>query len=268
MFNRDALASLAESVCSPEPERDHPMLTRTTLALVAACASLAQAQTVTYSVVLSTSGPVPTGAAVEATVRVAWSGASGIGYAGGALRMRLDGVAASQIDLPSEVAADHIGVGGQSTVWGSGRRPRADRGGGLADGGFRFPPAGSGPTSLAYRAETQGGIAYLTARNGGNTEVRIEHAQLPPGLMQVDSTLFVSEASFDLFKFVVHAPAFGNGTVTVTPEVTYASIFTSAAGANVRAQFSATAASFTYTPAPAGLAVLGIGGLLVARRRR
>ena len=84
-------------------------------------------------------------------------------------------------------------------------------------GTFRFPPNScTAPTGLGYRVETQAGGLYLTGRNGQGVENGIEHAQIPPALMAVDSTLFVSDTAFDLFRFTLVAPATGRGTVSVT----------------------------------------------------
>jgi len=123
-----------------------------------------------------------------------------------------------------------------------------------------------------YSAEPGGaaGNVLLTGRNGANVENRIEHAQVPPGVLS-DPLFFEPATSFDLFKFAVRAPLTGSGTVTITPEVLSASIYISEQGAQhmlTAAQISATGGSFTYTPSPSTLALLGLGGLVAGRRRR
>jgi hypothetical protein len=207
-------------------------------------------------------------------VRVSWAAAGGIGYAGGAFRLRFDdsggnfGVA--DIILPNEVNTERVGINGASTVWSSGRRPRTlDGETGNADGHFRFPPQSINNND--YRAENQGGTIYLTARNRSSFESQIEHAQLPPFYMPTDSTLFVSDASFDLFVFTVRAPLTGRGTVTIAPEMISGVVFTSAEGAGIQttpAERTMVPASFTYVPLPPTGVVFAIVGLPGLRRRR
>jgi hypothetical protein len=239
---------------------------------VAGLTAAATAQNVTLSITGLPAGNVANGTSVTGFVRLSWTATGGIGYAGGAFRLRMDGLSVADVTVPNEVNTERVGINGASTVWSSGRRPRTLDGNTTnADGTFRFPPQGTGATNVGYRVETQSGATYLTGRNGGGTENQIEHAQLPPALMPTDSELFVSAASFDLFKFTVRAPLTGSGTVTITPEMLSAAIFTSVNGAQVQTtanQRTMVAGSFTYTPAPSTLALLGLGGLVAGRRRR
>jgi hypothetical protein len=237
------------------------------------------------------------GSVINGTVTVAWTAPGGVGYAGGAFRLRMDGLGTSDVLFPnnntggvnSETTAQRVAIpaseltdpafGTTTTNWTSGRRPKR---GYLADatdpsslqsgGGFRFPPNGTGPTDVHYSVEQQAGVTYLTGRNGAGVENRIEHAQIPRAL-QADPLFFDPSANLDIFKFQVRAPLTGFGTVTITPEVLSASIFTSDAGAQVMLtaqQIAATGATFQYgvVPAPSTLALMGLGGLVAARRRR
>jgi len=255
---------------------------------VAGLAAAANAQQATFSVVLSDAN-VANGATVNGTVRVTWTDAAGIGYAGGAFRLRMVdsggnfGVANvlnpnnSASGVNGEATNEQVTFGqGGTNRWTFGRRPKrvyinAD-GESTSGGGFRFPTLGTGPTDVHYSAEPGGaaGNVLLTGRNGANVENRIEHAQVPPGVLS-DPLFFEPATSFDLFKFAVRAPLTGSGTVTITPEVLSASIYISEQGAQhmlTAAQISATGGSFTYTPSPSTLALLGLGGLVAGRRRR
>jgi uncharacterized protein (TIGR03382 family) len=264
---------------------------------VAGLAAAANAQQATFSVVM-TPGVVGNNALVNGVVRVSWTDAAGVGYAGGAFRLRFNdsgnNFAAANVVTPSnsnnginsETTAQRVGVTagelptGAGTVadsWTSGRRPKRAY---LADatdpssiqsgGGFRFPPNGPGATDMHYSVESQSGVLYLTGRNGASVENRIEHAQIPRSL-QPDPLFFDPGTSIDLFKFQVRSPATGLGTVTITPEVLSASIFISDAGAQhmlTANQISATGGTFAYSPSPSTLALLGLGGLVAGRRRR
>jgi len=247
---------------------------------VAGLAAAANAQTAVFSVVLSTAGPVPNGTTVTGAVHVTWVDAAGIGYAGGAFRLRANGLGVSDVLNPNNSAGGVNGEAGSEQVtfgqggtqrWTFGRRPKRVYIDAFGDpqsgGGFRFPPLNTGPTDVHYSVEQQGGITYLTGRNGASVENRIEFAQIPPGL-QADPLFFENAASFDLFKFAVRAPTSGSGTVTITPEVLSGAIFTSAQGAQDMAVVTSTGATFTYAPAPSTLALLGLGGLIAGRRRR
>jgi hypothetical protein len=203
---------------------------------------------VTFHVLLSSNGPVGNGVRVDGMIRVDWSYPGGVGYYGGAFRLRMNGLSVGDIDLPVETTAEHIGINGATTVWSSGRRPRTSDGAtGDTGGGFRFPPIGSGPTDVRYVAEQQAGIAYLTSRNGQG-ENRIEHIQNPPN-GPIPNPFFVTDPTFDLFKFSVRAPMNGSGSVSIGAEINVAEIllnpvtnfFTDVA-------VSATVASFTYGP--------------------
>jgi uncharacterized protein (TIGR03382 family) len=254
---------------------------------VAGLAAAANAQQATFSVVLSDAA-VANGATVTGSVRVTWTDAQGIGYAGGAFRLRMqdtgNNFGPANILNPNNSAG---GVNGEATNeqvtfgqggtnrWTFGRRPKRvyinSDGESTSGGGFRFPTLGTGPTDVHYSAEPGGaGITLLTGRNGANVENRIEHAQVPPGVLS-DALFFETATSFDLFKFAVRAPLTGSGAVTITPEVLSASIYISDQGAQhmlTAAQISATGGTFTYTPSPSTLALLGLGGLVAGRRRR
>jgi hypothetical protein len=254
---------------------------------VAGLAAAANAQQATFSVVLSSAGPVPNGTTVNGTVRVSWTDAQGVGYAGGAFRLRMsdtgNNFGASDILNPNNTNGGVNGESGTEQVtfgqggtqrWTFGRRPKRvlldEFGDPLSGGGFRFPTLGTGPTDVHYSADTVAGVTYLTGRNGAGVENRIEHAQVPAGVL-ADPRFFENAASFDLFKFAVRAPATGSGVVTITPEVLSASIYISDQGAQhmlTAAQISATGASFSYVPSPSTLALLGLGGLVAGRRRR
>jgi hypothetical protein len=258
---------------------------------LATLAGAASAQTITFSVVMSPAGPVANGTTVNGTVRATWTGgASGAsGLAGGQFRLRFGDTggnfSVTNVLIPTEGSTNQVGVANPndplapipSTSWTLGRRPKtaynvedSENPGSYvlqSGGGFRFPSLGAGPTDLAYRAENQGGIVYLTGRNGANVENRIEFAQVARSL-QSDVNFYVSSTSFDLFKFRVTAPATGAGTVTVLPEISIATLYTSDSGAQTNATLSGVAGTFTYAPAPSTLALLGLGGLVAGRRRR
>jgi hypothetical protein len=245
------------------------------LAVSAAVTGGAAGQNATLAVTGLPADPVPNGTAVTAYVRLSWTLPGGIGYAGGAFRLRFNDSGRNfgipDVVIPSEQASEHIGINGATTVWSSGRRPGTLDGNTMhMDGMFRYPPQGTGAVILVYRVYSQADNIYLTGHNTG-VEGMIEHAQLPPGLMMVDSTLFVSDTSFDLFKFTVRAPLTGNGTVTITPEMLSAAVFTSPAGAVVqvtRDQWTLTPASFSYTPGPPISGLVMLVGLGAVRRRR
>jgi hypothetical protein len=267
-----------------------------TTAAVLALAASAQAQyAMTYSIALSTPGPVANGALVQGAVHCSWVRPDGLGYAGGAFRLRMDGLGVADVFTPSntngginsETTAQRVGVrfpspipppyGTVSDSWTSGRRPKrayladeTDPGSVQSGGGFRFPPMGSGPTDMHYSVEQQSGITYLTGRNGAGVENRIEHAQLPRAL-QGDPLFFEPSTDFDLFKFQVRAPLTGSGAATITPEILSSSIFTSETGAQVILtvnQIQALGASFTYTPAPAAALPLLLAAWATPRLRR
>jgi hypothetical protein len=270
------------------------------IAAILALATSAHAQSVTFSVVLSTADPVSPGAVINATVRCTWQDPQGIGFAGGAFRFRIDDTAGpfamANVVAPnnnsggvnSESTGDRVGVPaselfpGEGTVpdrWTLGRRPKraflqdaTDPTSLSIGGGFRFPPLGTGPTDLHYSVEQQTGVTYLTGRNGAGAENRIEFANLPPVLAE-DPRWFERATAFDLFKFQVRAPLSGSGTVTITPEILLASIFISDAGAQhvlSPDQIHTTPASFTYIPAagPAALLPLAIAFALRRSTRR
>jgi hypothetical protein len=247
--------------------------------IAAAClATGASAQvSVTLAVVLDSGPFVGNGQAVRGTLRLTWTDPEGIGYSGGAFRLRFSDTGgnfgAADITLPNEVNVERIGIHGASTIWSSGRRPRTfDGETGNADGSFRFPAQGTGATNIGYRAEAQNGMIFLTGRNGAGVENQIEHAQLPPAVPPPpDPPLFVTDTSFDLFKFTVRAPLTGSGTVTITPEMIWAAVFISESGMahhTTAEQRTMVPASFFYTiPAPGvGWFVVAVG--MAARRRR
>jgi uncharacterized protein (TIGR03382 family) len=237
--------------------------------LILALAGSAAAQSVTLTVTGLPTEPVPNGAVVAAYVRPSWSADGGIGYAGGAFRVRFDGLSVADVTLPNENPNERVGINGAVTIWSSGRRPPTlDGTTGNVDGTFRQPPQGN--SRLVYSVESQRGATYLTGRMFG-IERQIEHAQFPPALMPVDTSLFVSDASFDLFKFTIRAPLAGRGTVTITPEMISASIFIDANGAQVATtadQRTMIAASFTYTPGPPAVGPLALAAAGAALRRR
>src|SRR5258706_536034 len=78
----------------------------------------AHAQMATYTVLLPPAGPVPSGATVEGTIRCAWMDNNSEGYAGGAFRIRMDGLAVGDVLSPNhsnsgingENASDVVGV--------------------------------------------------------------------------------------------------------------------------------------------------------------
>jgi uncharacterized protein (TIGR03382 family) len=263
---------------------------------VAGLAAAANAQQATFSVVLDHSGNVANGTIVNGAVHVVWSDPNGSnqGLAGGAFRLRANGLGVADVLFPnnstngvnSESSGNRVGVpagdiappgGTIGDSWTAGRRPKRayfqDAGDPttlVSGGGFRFSTLGTGPTDMHYSVEQQAGITYLTGRNGASVENRIEFAQFPRSL-QADPLFYENRNSIDLFKFQIRAPLTGAGTVTITPEVLSASIFTSDAGAQdmlTAAQITATGASFTYSPSPSTLALLGLGGLVAGRRRR
>jgi hypothetical protein len=266
------------------------------IVIVAGLATAARAQSITYSVVLSTAGPAQHGAVVTGTLRCAWQDPAGIGYAGGAFRLRMDGLGITDVLVPnnsnnganSEPTNQRVGVplseippgSGYATIgdnWTSGRRPKrayiqipGDPTGLVSGGGFRYPITGNGgPLDLHYSVEQQAGVTYLTGRNGGLVENQIEHNQYPPAL-QADPLFFEPAASLNLFKFQVRAPLHGEGTATITPEILSASIFTSPTGTFdllTTDQITAIGGSFTYSPAPPSLAPLAIALAALARRR-
>lgn len=262
-----------------------------TAAAVFVCAGAAMAQTARFSVSVSPAGPVTNGTVVSGVVRVDWTaGTSGaIGYAGGRFRLRMGGLGLADVLFPngsngginSELSTDRVGVpageltppaGTVSDQWTLGRRPARAYltnapNGFTSGGGFRFPPLGTGPTDMHYSVEQQSGVTYLTGRHATGPEDQIELAQVPPGL-QPDPLFFESAAGVDLFKFQVRAPLTGGGTVTITPEVAFARLYTSSSGAQVTPTVSITPGVFTYTPSPASLAPLALGILAAARRRR
>jgi len=263
---------------------------------VAGLAAAANAQQATFSVQLDHSGNLANGTVVNGTVRVVWSDPNGSnqGLAGGAFRLRANGLGVADVLSPnnsagginSEANGNRVGVpaselpAGAGTIadsWTLGRRPKrayyqdaTDPASLTSGGGFRFPTLGTGPTDMHYSVEQQSNITYLTGRNGASVENRIEFAQFPKTL-QADQLFYEGRTTVDLFKFQVRAPLTGAGTVTITPEVLSASIFTSDAGAQdmlTAAQISATGGTFTYSPSPSTLALLGLGGLVAGRRRR
>jgi hypothetical protein len=266
---------------------------------LATLAGAASAQTITFSVVFSPVGPVGNNAVVNGTVRATWTGgASGAtGLAGGQFRLRFGDTggtfSVANITAPlgsastQEPTTNQVGHSNPtdplaptpSTSWSIGRRPKTAVNE-LADptdpsqgysvqsgGGFRFPTLGSGPTDLAYRAENQGGIVYLTGRNGASVENRIEFAQVSRGL-QADPLFYVSDNTFDLFKFRITTPASGAGVVSALPEIAIATLYTSDSGAQTNATLAGVAGTIAYSPSPSTLALLGLGGLVAGRRRR
>jgi len=126
---------------------------------------------------------------------------------------------------------------------------------------------GTGPTDLAYTAENQGGVVYLTGRNGGGTENRIEFAQVAQGL-QADPAFYENQQSIDLFKFQIRTPASGAGVISALPEIAIATLYTDANGAQTNATLLGVAGTIAYSPSPSTLALLGLGGLVAGRRRR
>jgi hypothetical protein len=235
-------------------------------AVLVGTSAAAQAQTATFRVVLFPAGPAGPGERVDGVVRLEWAYPSAIGYFGGAFRLRMDGLAVGDVDLPNESLSERIGINGAATVWSSGRRPRTlDGATGESGGGFRFlVQQGTGPTQVSYRAETQAGVTYLTGRNGVNVENRIEHVQEP----LIDNAFFITDTAFDLFKFSVRAPLSGAGTVTITPEISLAFILLTPNGGNMTVPATGVGASFTYVPGPGGAVLLGVVVALQVRRRR
>jgi hypothetical protein len=272
------------------------------LAAVSGLTVSAHAQSLTYSIVLSTSGPVANGTTIEGSVRCSWQDPAGIGYAGGSFRLRMEGLSVSDVLIPSnsngwmtsETTVQRVGVtaaelppgaGTVSNSWTSGRRPKRAY---LADatdptslhsgGGFRFPPHGLGASDTHYVAETRSGIVYLFTRNGANVERGIEQSQIPLSLVY-EPLFFEPATTLDLFKFQVRAPLHGAGAVTITPEavidpnglVPSISIFTDPGGANhtlTLDQIQGIPASFTYTPAPTPIVAVLALAIFAPRRRR
>lgn len=253
-------------------------------------------------------GPVANGTMITGSVRVTWTRGttSASGLAGGQFRIRFtdsgNNFGISGVTNPNggsggingETTAQRVGVplaevlvaypgdtnlgtnpgGTVSDSWTSGRRPKraylqdsGDPTSLQSGGGFRFPPNGSGNTDVHYVVEGVAGNVILSGRNGMGVENRIEYAQTPRGL-QADPLFYESQTTFDLFKFKITMPATGSGTITAMPEVAVASLFSSDQGAQVTPAVSTTSATVTYTPAPSTLALLGLGGLIVGRRRR
>jgi hypothetical protein len=263
-----------------------------TLPLIACCglAAAAQAQTAIFSVVL-TPGVPGNNTLVNGTVRVTWAATGGLGFAGGAFRLRLDGLDVSNVVTPSnsnggvnsETTAQRVGVpasqlppgaGTVSDSWTSGRRPKrayladaSDPSSIQSGGGFRFPPNGTGPTDLHYSVEQQSGVTYLTGRNGAGVENRIEFAQIPPAI-QTDPLFFEPSASFDLFKFQIRTPSSGAGPLTFTPDVLSASIYITAGGGQVTPQVSVVPGVLVYVPSSAAAAPLALAFSAAALRRR
>jgi hypothetical protein len=251
---------------------------RVAFVITLSVAAAARGQTVVLSVAGLPEGPVANGQLVSGVVRVSWSDDEGLGYAGGAFRLRLSDslqqLRAADILLPEESCTEHIGIRGASTVWNEGRRPATlDGETGDADGSFRHPVAlVGGANELWYRAEARSGSVFLTGRNAGGIETQIEHSQPPLAFAAGGGSLFVSEASFDLFKFTVRAPLSGHGSVQISPEAARAVIYTTPDG---RGRHHTTSdqrlfegASFSYAPAPSALVALLLGGALMGRRRR
>jgi hypothetical protein len=265
------------------------------LAILATCglAAAAHAQHITYSVLLSTSGPVPSGTTVSGTVRCEWVWAYGAGYAGGAFRLRMDGLSIGDVLSPDnstggingEDAQDRVsvpaaelppGAGTVSDRWIIGRRPKrayladaTDPGSIQAGGGFRFPPIGTHATDMHYSVEAQSGITYLTGRNGSGVETQIGHVQLPRSLLN-DPLFYEPAAALDLFKFTVRAPRSGTGTVTITPEVLSATAYDDTGRHDhhfIDGEISAVGVSFSYVPGPGGLLVLTLASFTLLRVR-
>jgi hypothetical protein len=253
----------------------------------------AHAQSATYSITLSTPGPIQHGDLVQGTLRCAWQDPAGVGYAGGAFRLRMDGLGIADVLVPnnstngvnSETSGQRVGVPaseippghGWGTVadgWTSGRRPKRayldgdpEPTGLVAGGGFRNPPNNN--NSLHYSVEFQAGATYLTGRNAANVEIWIEHAQAPLAA-QGDPLFFEPSSDFALFKFQVRAPLSGSGTVTITPEIQVAAIYATPDGAQdllTPAQIQTLSASFTYVPAPGLSPLIGIALTISLRRR-
>jgi len=265
---------------------------------LATLAGAASAQTVTFSVIINP-GPVGNGALVTGSVHVVWTpGASGAsGLAGGQFRLAFNdsghNFTTAGITAPLgtsggtngvESTRDNVGVpagelpagaGTSADRWTLGRRPKrqyladaSDPASATGGGGFRFPGLGTGPTDLAYTAENQGGVIYLTGRNGAGTENRIEFAQTARGVNLPDPLFYESQRSFDLFKFQIRTPATGAGVISILPDVAIATLYVSDQGAQVTPVITSAAGGVAYSPSPSTLALLGLGGLVAGRRRR
>jgi MYXO-CTERM domain-containing protein len=260
---------------------------------LATLAGAASAQTITFSVVFNPVGPVGNNTLVNGTVHVVWNGGTtgATGLAGGQFRIRFTDpnfTAAGIVNPLGSAAAleatgDRVGAlaselppggGTISDRWTLGRRPKRSYFADATDsstltggGGFRFPSLGTGPTDLAYTAETQAGVVYLTGRNGGGTENRIEFAQVARSL-NGDPLFYESQTSFDLFKFQIRTPASGAGVIVALPEIAIATLYTSDSGAQTNATLIGAPGSVAYSPSPSTLALLGLGGLVAGRRRR
>jgi hypothetical protein len=270
---------------------------RTPLILAASftVSAAVRADMATFSILLSTNGPVAHGAIVAGTLRCTWSQPDGYGYGGGSFRLRMDGLGIDDVLFPnnssdginSEDPTDRIGVpaselppgaGTLADRWTSGRRPMrtylldATDPTSIARGGFgfRLPPLGSRRTDVHFSVEQQSGVTYLTGRNGAGVENQIDHAQIPRSL-QADPLFFEPSYGFDVFKFQVRAPRSGSGTATITPEIGIAFIFSTSAGAQhslLPSQIHVIPASFTYTPAPASVFTLLLATSAFPQRRR
>jgi hypothetical protein len=222
------------------------------LALAAAAgvlsAGAARGQTASFSVILVPSGPGGPGTTVNATVRVTWSGGGAIGLAGGRMRLRLEGLGACNVPLPSEASSNRVGVpleqlppggGTVSVSWTDGRRPKraylvdaSDPSSLTSGGGFRSPPVGTGPTDLRYAVVAESGAVYVTATDAGGNETWVRYAQTARNAL-TDPVFFEPGAAIDLLKFRFQVPGGNAHTVRLVPEVQDALLYTDGAGGTV-----------------------------------
>lgn len=125
---------------------------------------------------------------------------------------------------------------------------------------------GAGVASDAAFLNGLGGLAPAPTANGGGYD-DIQSANFPPSLGGNASN------PIGLFQYVFTAQT--PGTVVIGSAVNPASIFDGAAVYLIQQSFAATGApttnapvTFVITPAPASAALVGLGGLALARRRR
>jgi hypothetical protein len=207
------------------------MRTLTTLcAAMSMLAPTAWAQTATFSVVLSTPGPVQNGATVHGSLWIAWNLTGGYAYEGGAFRLRMDGLGPSDVNLPTEPPSDYIAVPGGDVFWTDGRRPPYFLGSDIWVGGFRLP------RRPQYTADQEGGAVFLDAGGGP-----ILHSQ------DVFEAGVTTDAQFELFRFSVRAPLVGRGEVTITPDALVGNAV-DGAGHLVPLVATGIPAAFTFVP--------------------
>ncbi len=206
------------------------------LVAVAGLAAAANAQTVTYSwSVVSGSTSLNPGESV--TLALSASRDMGDFYAGGKFNIRIDGLDAT----------DGVGGGGAAgdtdAAYG-GRRP------GGANSGYRNFP--SGPMALTLN----GNVLEGTGAGGS-----IDHATIPPILG--GNPDLANPTEFFRFTFTAGTVA---GTRSIVTQFTDAQIAVN--GIPSAASFVDGAIDINVVPAPASMALLGLGGLVAGRRRR